>query len=135
MTYEFGDESNPTLVLVHGYLSNAMIYHQTLKYFENDYHVILIDLLGLGASSRPTFLGTNSSDALDFYIQSFEKWREKMNLKSFYLTGFSLSGYLMSKYTLRYPQYVKKLVLLSPLGMEPAKGDPKDLLVRTYKVP
>ena len=80
MTYEFGDKSKPTLILLHGYLSSAMILYNVFKYLENDFHVILIDNLGFGVSSRPTFLGKNYDDAIEYFLQIFEKWRMKMNL-------------------------------------------------------
>ena len=57
MTYEFGDRSKPNLVLLHGYLGSALTFYPTFKHLQGDYHVICIDLLGMGCSSRPQFLG------------------------------------------------------------------------------
>ena len=38
-------------------------------------------------------------------------------MNEFYLAGHSFGGYLAGNYALKYPQYVKKLLLLSPIGI------------------
>lgn len=125
MTYEFGDKTKPKLVILHGYMAQALFFFKIFKYLEDDYHVILIDMLGFGASSRPIFLGKNETDATEFFIQSIEKWRLKMEITDFYLVGHSMGGYISAKYTLRFPEHVKKLTLWSPLGVETAPRNPK----------
>ena len=40
-----------------------------------------------------------------------------MGLETFFLAGHSFGGYISGNYALRHPQRVKKLLLLSPLGM------------------
>ena len=94
MTYEFGDKEKPIIVIVHGYMANAMSFYKVFKYLEQDFHVILIDLLGFGASSRPKFLGNGHKEATEFFLQCFERWRVKMNISGFYLVGHSMGGYL-----------------------------------------
>ena len=134
MTYEFGDKTKPKLVILHGYLACAMLFFRMFKYLENDFHIILIDNLGWGASSRPKFLGRNYEDAIEFFLQIFEKWRIKMNITDFYLVGHSLGAYIWTKYTLRYPQHVRKLALLSPLGVESAPDNPKQYILERVPV-
>lgn len=49
MTYEFGDKERlPTIVLIHGYGGSALTYYPMFKYLKDKYHVIAIDLLGMG---------------------------------------------------------------------------------------
>ena len=47
-----------------------------------------------------------------------------MKLEKFVLAGHSFGGYISGFYTLRHTQYVKKLLLLSPVGIRP--GDPNE---------
>ena len=42
------------------------------------------------------------------------------NLTDFYLCAHSYGGYLMGTYAAEYGQHIRKLVLLSPLGLKPA---------------
>ena len=50
-----------------------------------------------------------------------EKWRIGMdNLTDFILCAHSYGGYLMGTYASKYPQHIRKLMLLSPLGLKVA---------------
>ncbi len=39
------------------------------------------------------------------------------NLTNFYLAGHSFGGYLAGNYLLKYHSHIKKLVLISPIGI------------------
>jgi abhydrolase domain-containing protein 5 len=124
MTYEFGDKYNstvnsrPTIVLIHGYAGSALTYYPIFKYLVDKYHVIAIDLLGMGCSSRPEFLAKSTAEAGLFFVESLELWRRKIGLKDMNLVCHSLGSYIGVKYSHFYPQNVKSLTLLSPLGVE-----------------
>jgi pimeloyl-ACP methyl ester carboxylesterase len=48
-----------------------------------------------------------------------EKWRVAMkDLDYFVLVGHSYGGYLAGTYASHYPQFIRKLILLSPLGLK-----------------
>lgn len=49
-----------------------------------------------------------------FFVESLEKWREKNEIDSMTLLGHSLGGYLSTCYSLKYPERVEKLILVSP---------------------
>jgi pimeloyl-ACP methyl ester carboxylesterase len=61
----------------------------------------------------------------DEFIDSLEELRKAENVKDFMLAGHSLGGYLCSKYAVKYPEEVKGLILISPVGIpeQPAKED------------
>ena len=47
-----------------------------------------------------------------------KKWKEKIGIVGkYFLTGHSLGGYISSIYAMRYPEEIKKLLLLSPVGL------------------
>ncbi len=72
-------------------------------------------MLGFGRSSRPPF----SSDPIvaeTQFVESIEDWRKEMGLNEIILMGHSFGGYLSASYALRYPQYVKALILADPWG-------------------
>jgi pimeloyl-ACP methyl ester carboxylesterase len=49
----FGIKGNPAIILIHGWNSNRLQWYYQVKYFRKNFHLILIDLAGLGESERP----------------------------------------------------------------------------------
>ena len=99
-----GDPAKQTMVLVHGYGGSGMLYYRCLKGLTENFHVIAIDLIGMGSSSRPTWTITNGADADDYFMDIMEKWRVEMdNLTDFVLCGHSYGGYLSGTYASKYP--------------------------------
>ena len=82
------------------------------------YHVILIDIIGMGASSRPKFEAKTAEEADEYFVNFIEKWRLSMgDLKCFFLAGHSFGCYISGHYAYRYPHNIKKLLMLSPAGV------------------
>ena len=79
--------------------------------------LILIDTIGSGSSSRPKWDIKNGFDADLFFSKTLESWREAMDLKDFYLIGFSYGGYIAGTYASMYPKNIRKLILCGPLGL------------------
>jgi len=74
-------------------------------------HLVLIDIIGMGASSRSTTFDKekmNADEADTYFVEFLEKWRIAFgDLKGFYLAGHSFGGYICGHYALKYPQYIK----------------------------
>jgi pimeloyl-ACP methyl ester carboxylesterase len=114
-----GDPSKPKLVLLHGYGGSAFLFYKVMKGLSEHFHVIMFDIIGMGSSSRPTFNPANNVECDEFFMRIFEAWRLEMDdLTDFYAAAHSYGGYLMGTYAAQYPQHIKKLVLLSPLGVK-----------------
>eukprot|EP00300_Choanocystis_sp_HF-7_P042198 c8970_g1_i1.p1 GENE.c8970_g1_i1~~c8970_g1_i1.p1 ORF type:complete len:426 (-),score=-31.23 c8970_g1_i1:68-1345(-) len=112
-----------TLVIAHGFGAGSAFFWKNIGYFANKYEkVYLIDWIGMGRSSRPTFRADNVEEAEDFFISAFEEWRENVGLKNekIVLMGHSLGGYLAAAYTLKHPSKVKVLMMVSPVGLPEA---------------
>ena len=45
------------------------------------------------------------------------------DLKDFYLAGHSFGGYICGHYAYQYPQNIRKLLMLSPVGVPPKPED------------
>lgn len=54
----------------------------------------------------------------DYYLDAIEQWRVDNGIDRFHLVGHSFGGYLSYKYSLKYPNSIDKLCLISPLGVE-----------------
>ena len=46
-----GDKSKPKMVLVHGYGGSGTLFYRVIKGLTKNFHVIAIDMIGMGLSS------------------------------------------------------------------------------------
>ena len=61
-------------------------------------------------------------------LRAIEDWREYLGLTNFILVGHSYGGYLSGMYASWKPQHIKKLMLLSPVGVkQKPEGPPHNL--------
>lgn len=133
-----GDETKPKVVLVHGFASSGSLYFKTIGRLAQHFCIILPDTVGMGSSSRPDDYDKKFTpqESIDYFVEYFEKWRQQMGthfLRSgaeqeftdFYLLAHSFGGYIMGNYALKYHQHIRKLILLSPVGIrEKPPGEP-----------
>ena len=78
----------------------------------------MIDIIGMGGSSRPVFDLKNPTEIDEYLVDWLERWRLEMGgIKGFVLAGHSFGGYVSGLYAVKYPQHVKKLLMISPLGV------------------
>mmetsp|Transcript_5064 Transcript_5064/g.8633 ORF Transcript_5064/g.8633 Transcript_5064/m.8633 type:complete len:200 (+) Transcript_5064:11-610(+) len=117
----------PILIFAHGYAASGALYYKMYKGLLEKFCIILIDHVGMGASTRAkNFDPDNLSpqQTIDYFVENIEKWRKKFSqtmgkeLTGFTLMGHSFGAYICSNYTLKYHKHVKKLILLSPIGMK-----------------
>ena len=120
------------LVLAHGFGSGLAMWMdslQDLAEIDGVRRVIAFDWLGMGASDRPAcyqsprvaltplWKGTSAHDARDFFVDSMEEWRKCVGIDDMVLVGHSLGGFLGAQYALKYPESVKGVTLVSPVGL------------------
>ena len=48
-----GDSAKPPLVLIHGFGGSGSLYYKVMKPLAESFYLIIIDLVGMGSSSRP----------------------------------------------------------------------------------
>lgn len=117
-TLFFGDKKKPKFVLIHGYGGSGVIFYKIVGKLCEYFQVIAVDILGMGASSRPQDVTyTTASEADDYFLAKFDFWLQEMELEQFYLLGHSYGGYLAGKLACRHPDKVLKLFLASSAGV------------------
>ncbi|RKP27054.1 Alpha/Beta hydrolase protein, partial [Syncephalis pseudoplumigaleata] len=114
------------LVLAHGYGAGlAYFYRNFAGLTRPGWRVYAIDWLGMGRSARVQFPSRPVKQtreeyaemAEEFFIDSLERWRIAQGIEKMTLAGHSMGGYMSSLYSLRYPERVERLVLISPVGI------------------
>ncbi|KAJ1920440.1 hypothetical protein H4219_001277 [Mycoemilia scoparia] len=128
---ETDDSKMHNLVIAHGFGCGVGNFYRNYNSLSkaDGWRIFSIDWLGMGRSSRPHFYPLDEKDqekriekTEDFFVDSLEEWRKKMGLKKMTLLGHSLGAYFCAVYSLRYPERVEKLILVSPAGIpEPDK--------------
>ncbi len=95
-----------TIVFLPGLGGTTRYWQSRIKLFEQSYNIVLIDLLGFGQSKKPWIRYTidRHIDALHNTLASYD---------SFILVGHSMGAILSIAYAARYPEQVKRLILIS----------------------
>lgn len=112
--YEMKGEGEP-VVLVHGYATPYFIYDKIFDFLvEKGYKVLRYDLLGRGFSERvkadytPELFASQLEELTDALIPEGQ----------FFLFGTSMGGVVVTAFSSKRPERVKKLFLLAPAGMK-----------------
>ena len=121
--------------LIHGFLSSGLHFLAIIPYLIKRYNIFIPDTIGMGLSSRPKIEFTSSEQCEEYFLSIFHIliknifFKGKFNIKKeYYLCGHSLGGFFASRYLLRYPKEIKKVLLLSPAGITDYRipGTPMD---------
>lgn len=104
-----------TVVLLHGKNFSGSYWEKTAKDLsEAGYRVIMPDQIGFGKSSKPE----NFPFTFQYLSQLTQELINELQVKNYLLVGHSMGGMLATRMALMYPQKVKKLVLVNPIGLE-----------------
>ena len=113
--YLEGKADKPVITLMHGKNFNAHYWTTTALYLQKKgYGVLIPDQIGFGKSSRPTHYQYSFS-ALAHHTQGL---MQSLNIKKSIVIGHSMGGMLASRFSLMYPQFTQKLILVNPIGLE-----------------
>lgn len=108
-----GDVSAPPMVLLHGSSMNSVMWVTDIKKYYKNYRVYALDLPGEAGRSDERQLPFTTSDYDDWLYDVFNK----LSINKAVVMGASLGGWLATKFAIRYPEKVDKLVLLCPAGI------------------
>lgn len=106
--------TGPPLVLVHGITTYSFIWRRLLPDLMNDFDLIAVDLLGCGASDKPT--------GVDYSIKAqsriIKKVLEKLGINTFHLVCHDIGGGIGQIMAVDYPEHVKDLVLINTVAYD-----------------
>ena len=107
-----GPSDGEPVVLVHGFSVPYFIWDPTFAFLtESGFHVLRYDLFGRGYSDRPRVRYD-----IDLFCKQLRELLDTLGIERFNLAGLSLGGPISATFTTRYPERVKKLVLVDPAG-------------------
>ncbi|MEP6903223.1 MAG: alpha/beta hydrolase, partial [Actinomycetota bacterium] len=106
---KFGDISNPTLLLIHGYTASAYVWKTVAPALADEgFHVVAVDLIGFGYSDKPAWF--------DYKITSqarmIARFMDRLGIDRAVIVGSSYGGAIALTLALDYSERVEKLVLV-----------------------
>jgi pimeloyl-ACP methyl ester carboxylesterase len=105
------------MILLHGNNEDSTFFKHQINYFSTNYKVIAPDTRGHGQSSRG-----NSPMTLTQFADDLKVFLEHKKIRKIILLGFSDGANTAILFTLKYPEYVSKLILnganLYPAGIK-----------------
>jgi pimeloyl-ACP methyl ester carboxylesterase len=108
-------ESKETIILLHGKNFSGNYWEKTATdLMKEGYRVLMPDQIGFGKSSKP--------EAFPYTFQLLATMTRELahreNIKNYILVGHSMGGMLATRMALMFPEEVKKLILVNPIGLE-----------------
>jgi pimeloyl-ACP methyl ester carboxylesterase len=108
----FEEGQGETVIFIHGLGQAMYTFRKNVRILSEYCHVISIDLLGHGLSDKPE---------IDYTIADFSKlivdFMDAMGIENASLAGFSTGAIIALDVAIKHPEYVNRLVLLSPGGV------------------
>jgi pimeloyl-ACP methyl ester carboxylesterase len=107
-----GPPEAPPLVLLHGIGSNSLTWDANVAALSGSFRVHAVDAVYDYGRSIPTAQARNRDDLVRWLDELFTGLGLEGGVN---LVGLSYGGWLASQYALRFPERVRKLVLLAPV--------------------
>jgi len=123
--YLTGGHGDP-LVVIHGGSDGARTWKKTMVELSQNYTIYVPDLPGFGHSQE-----IDGNYYIPELVDFVEEFSHTLGLESFHLMGHSLGGGIALTYALKFPDKVKKLVLVNSMFL----GKGIALWVRFLSVP
>lgn len=97
-----------TIVLLHGFLENSMMWHFFTEAFRTSKRIVTIDLLGHGQSDCLGYVHSMEENAAVVFEILLH-----LNIKNFSIVGHSMGGYVALAFAERHSEMITKLALLN----------------------
>ena len=101
-----GDESKPTLLMLHGITGHAEAYVRNLAAHAEHFSVWAIDFIGHGYSAKP-----QHPLEIRHYIAQVNAFLDAIGVQKAYFTGESLGGWVTARFAAEHPERVERIVL------------------------
>ncbi|MGL6220691.1 MAG: alpha/beta fold hydrolase [Lacrimispora sphenoides] len=116
---EYGLLENPPLLLLHGSCSNSAFWAAEIFALSKDYHVFAIDMIGEAGNSEEN----RYNPAADEYALWLKEVLDKLQICPVIIMGNSFGAWMALKFATAFPEYVAKLILISPSGITPIRQE------------
>ena len=76
----WGDETNPKLVLIHGFPNSSFDYYKMIPFLEDEYHIATLDFPGSGFSDKPldghNYMLAENAEIVDYFVREVVEFED-----------------------------------------------------------
>ncbi|KAI7734987.1 hypothetical protein M8C21_026439, partial [Ambrosia artemisiifolia] len=110
---ESGNADKPSVILIHGFPSQAYSYRKVLPTLSKDYHAIAFDWLGFGYSDKPQ-PKYGFDYTLDEFVSALESVIDELGVNKVSLVVQGYFAPVVVKYASNHQEKLNDLILLNP---------------------
>lgn len=114
---EWGDSSNPTLFLIHGWMDCGATFNHVAERLQDEFHVVAPDLRGFGNTEH-----AQGYWFADYFADLNEILDHYSPGRPVNLIGHSMGGNIVMMYAGICPERVSRVLSLEALGMAPTES-------------
>jgi pimeloyl-ACP methyl ester carboxylesterase len=103
---DWGSNGKPPFIMLHGISRVAHQFDHLAVHFQNDYHVMAIDMRGHGDSGW----SPEAAYLVEDYVKDLEAFADQLNLRGMVLLGNSTGGRVVQVYAGLHPERVARLI-------------------------
>lgn len=111
------DKYKNLMLFLPGFNGSAYSYYRLIQYMPRHTRCVVVDFPGCGISDKPEIDYT-----IGYYQNFLGAFIHKLGLKNYILAAHSFGANIALYYAYHNPQQIKKLILLSPLGLKGEEG-------------
>ncbi|AIQ13400.1 alpha/beta fold hydrolase [Paenibacillus durus] len=113
-----GSEENPPLLLLHGLGFSSTMWYPNIAELSKSCCTYCIDIVGDANKTIFTRKPASRSELSEWLLEVIKA----LNLERPDLAGLSYGGFIALNFAIHYPEYINKVILLSPAGtLQPFK--------------
>ncbi|MCX8001742.1 MAG: 2-succinyl-6-hydroxy-2,4-cyclohexadiene-1-carboxylate synthase [Anoxybacillus mongoliensis] len=102
--------SGQPLLLLHGFTGSCQTWHPFISTWSRHMQCVAIDILGHGRTDAPSAVQRYD---IEIIAKDIAMLFEQLEIKKAHILGYSMGGRLALTFAIRYPQYVRTLILES----------------------
>ncbi|TCK85145.1 alpha/beta fold hydrolase [Albibacterium bauzanense] len=103
---EAGDKSKQTILCLHGYPETWMEFEQLMRLLQDDYHIMAIDLPGIGQTES---IASTTKLSIAKFIKNL---LDVLGLKNIVLVGHDVGGMVCYAFIKHFFEYLSKAVIM-----------------------
>jgi pimeloyl-ACP methyl ester carboxylesterase len=120
----------PAVLILHGWGGSSDSWIKVIEILtKQGFKVICPDFPGFGKSKTPL-----SPWSLENYTDWINEFTKFLNLDKFFLIAHSFGGRIAIKFTVKYPEEIKSLILCASAGIKPTPGLKTRIIFRLARV-